>query len=146
MDVSFGKYLDPYRASKFSKGIKAKRNYEVITHNPNTINPGETLYVKMPQLEKGQIIVPKSIKLTFKLSTASKASNAANASAATFVSNVGRNLVERITTKLGGKTMNEIDKAYIYNTFKDFWLTDKQRKNRVQQGIDKNQRKKDKLQ
>ncbi len=139
-DESFGKYLDPYRSKKFPKGIKAKRNYEVITHNPNTVNPGETLYVKMPQLEHGRVIVPKSIKLTFKLSTASKASNAANAATASFVSNVGRNLVERITTKLGGKTMNEIDKAYIYNTFKDFWLTEKQRTNSVQQGIDRNQR------
>jgi hypothetical protein len=139
-ETSFGKYLDPWISNKFSRGIKAKTIYEVTTHNPNSVNPGETLYVKIPQLERGQVIVPNSIKLTFKLTTSSKASSVANAANATFVANIGRNLVERITMKLGGKTMNEIDKAYIYNTFKDFWLTDEQRKNRVQQGIDKNQR------
>jgi hypothetical protein len=57
----------------------AKRIYEVITHNPNSVNPGETLYVKIPQLERGQVVVPKSIRFTFKLTTSSKASSAANA-------------------------------------------------------------------
>jgi len=141
MNRETGKYLDPYRSNKVARGLKGKRNYEVITHNPNSVNPGETLYVKIPKLERGQVIAPNSMKLTFKLTTTSKVSNAANATAAGFVANIGRNIVERITTKLGGKTMSEVDKAYIYNTFKDLWLTEKQRKNRVQQGIDKDQRK-----
>ena len=135
-----GNYLNTYRTKRIKQGIKAKRNHEVITHNPNTIKPGETLYVKIPKLEKNCLIVPESLKLTFNLTTSSKVSNAVAAANATFVANVGRNLVERITTKLGGKSINEFDKAYIYNTFKDFWLTDKQRKNNVLQGVDKSQR------
>lgn len=139
-DVTFGKYLNPFRTNKIPKGIKAKRNYEVINHNPESVKPGATLYVKIPKLEEGQVIVPKSMKLTFKLETTSKASDDSDASAAEFVANVGRNIVERITVKLGGRTMSELDKAYIYKTFKDFWLTEEQRKNRVMQGIDKTQR------
>ena len=133
--VTVGSYLDANRTSKISHGMKAKRNYEVITHNPNSINAGGELYVKIPQLEEGRVIVPKSLRLTFKLTTDSKVADTANAAAAKFTSNVGRNIVDTIIMKIGGRTINQIEKAYIINTFKDFWLTEKQRTNAVMQGI-----------
>jgi len=130
-----GSYLDANRTSKISHGLKAKRNVEVITHNPDSVKAGSTLYVKIPQLERGQLIVPKSLRLTFKLTTDSKVDDTASAAAAKFTSNVGRNIVDTISMKIGGRTINEIDKAYIINTFKDFWLTEKQRTNAIMQGI-----------
>lgn len=133
--ITVGSYLDPFRSSKTSKGLKAKRNYEVITHNPDSVKAGQTLNVKIPQLERGQLIVPKSLRLTFKLTTDSKVADSAGAAAAKFTSNVGRNIVDTITMKIGGRTINQIDKAFIINTFKDFWLTEKQRTNAVMQGI-----------
>jgi hypothetical protein len=47
-ETLFGKYLDPWRSNKLSRGLKAKIIYEVVTHNPNSVNP---LHVKIPQLE-----------------------------------------------------------------------------------------------
>ena len=133
--ATVGSYLNPNRTTKISHGVKAKRNYEVISHNPASVKAGSTLYVKIPQLERGQLIVPKSLRLTFNLTTTSKVSDAAGATGAKFTENVGRNIVDKITMKMAGKTINEIDKAYIMNTFRDFWLTEKQRKNAVMQGI-----------
>ena len=75
------------------------------------------------------------MRLTFKLTTDSKVADTANAAAAKFTSNVGRNIVDTIIMKIGGRTINQIEKAYIINTFKDFWLTEKQRTNAVMQGI-----------
>ena len=80
--ATVGSYLDPNRTTKISHGVKAKRNYEVISHNPASVKAGSTLYVKIPKLERGQLIVPKSLRLTFNLTTTSKVSDAAGATGA----------------------------------------------------------------
>jgi hypothetical protein len=104
--------------------VKADRQYHTITHNSSTVEAAETLYVRVPKLRKDVLIVPGSLKLIFDLAKAGHANNY-------FVQNVTRNLQARVVDKLGG----EILSYFIYETFRDLWLTEKQHKNLILQGI-----------
>lgn len=80
--------LNPNRLPKEAYGLKAESTLNRITLNPSSINPGETLYVNIPNLSEGIVIVPGSVALLFNLNVPGHANN-------TIVNNVGRNLVER---------------------------------------------------
>jgi hypothetical protein len=56
------------------------------------------------------------------------------------VGNVARNLQARTVDKLGGEILSDVDKSFIFSTYKDLWKTDKQRKNMIAQGVDATQR------
>ena len=51
------------------------------------------------------------------------------------MNNLGRNLVSKLVVKWGPETILQIDNYSLYATFKDLWLTEEERKNRVFQGI-----------
>jgi hypothetical protein len=74
------------------------------------------------------LIVPGSWKLSFDLAKAGYANNY-------FVQNVTRNLQARMDDKVGGEILSDVSHYCIYETFRDLWLTEKQRKNLVLQGI-----------
>ena len=40
--------------------MKADRNVKVITFTPSEVNPGETLYVHVPKLNRNEVIMPGS--------------------------------------------------------------------------------------
>ena len=67
--MELGRYLNTERQKKVSHGLKADRYHEVITYNPSTIKPGETLDVRIPKLDAHRVIVPGSLQLTFNLET-----------------------------------------------------------------------------
>jgi hypothetical protein len=125
---AYSNLLDPARLDRVPLGVKAERQYHSITHNPSTINAGETLYVRVPKLKKDVMIVPGTLKLAFDLAKAGHADNY-------FVQNVARNLQARVVDKLGGDILSDVDHYNIFETYKDLWLTEKQRKNRILQGI-----------
>jgi len=127
---AYGNLLDPARHKRQPLGLKADRQYHSITHNPSSIKAGETLYVRVPKLKRDVLIVPGSLKLTFNLAKEGHANNH-------FVQNVARNLQARVVDKLGGEILSDVNYSYIYETYKDLWLTKKQRKNLVLQGIGK---------
>ena len=127
---AYGNLLDPGRHERVPLGVKAERQYHTITHNPSTISAGETLYVRVPKLKKDVLIVPGTLKLTFDLAKAGHANNF-------FVQNVARNLQARVVDKLGGEILSDVNHYGVFETYKDLWLTEKQRKNLVLQGIAK---------
>ena len=45
--------------------MKAPRSVKRITFNPSEANPGETLYVHVPKLNKNEVLVPGSLALRF---------------------------------------------------------------------------------
>ena len=64
MGDEFGEILDPYKRLKIPLGL-ATRTHHQVTHNPSTAKPNETLYVRVPKLEKNTIIVLNTFCLTF---------------------------------------------------------------------------------
>lgn len=128
MASTYGKHLNPSRQSRTPLGVKADRHHEVITHNPSSVSPGETLYVRIPKLQVNTLLVPGSLKLTFDLTKEGPANNF-------FVNNASRNLAARIVDKLGGEILSDLNYSFVYQTYKDLWLTEKQRMNMVLEGI-----------
>lgn len=63
-----------------------------VTFNPNKSSPGETLYIPVPKLDDGVVLVPGSLALVFNLSVTGHANNY-------IVNNLSRALVDRITVK-----------------------------------------------
>jgi hypothetical protein len=51
-----------------------------------------------------------------------------------FMQNVTRNLQARVVDELGCEILSDVNHYCIYETFRDLWLTEKQRKNLVLQG------------
>ena len=57
--------LLPKNSEKIMKAMKAPRAVKRITFNPSEANPGETLYVHVPKLNKNKVLVPNSLALIF---------------------------------------------------------------------------------
>ena len=47
------------------RAMKTDRAVKRITFNPNHANPGDTLYVRVPKLNKNEVLVPGSLSLLF---------------------------------------------------------------------------------
>ena len=68
--------------------------------------------------------------LTFDFIIASHAENY-------MVNHLGSNISSRDVIKIGGETIYDLCHCYLYYTYKDLWLTTKQRKNAIFRGIHK---------
>ena len=104
-------------SEKTKNAMKAPRSVKRITFNPSEANPGETLYVHVPKLNKNEILVPGSLALRF------------------LVQNVSRALVSQMTVKFGSTTLEETVDYDLYKTFSDLFLPGEKRDNMVPEGI-----------
>ena len=84
MDLAVSQELNPNRYPREAYGLKVEAALNRITLNPSSFNPGETLYVNIPKLAEGIVIVPNSVALVFNLTVVGHTNN-------TLVNNVGRN-------------------------------------------------------
>ena len=130
MAQSFGEDLDPYRSLKEPFGIKGNRQSIVINNNPSTIDQDQTLTVRFPSLAVHDVIVPGTVRLAFTIDLDSKTD--ANR---TIINNLGRGIVQNISVKLEGREVLSLNQANVFLTYCDLWLTEKQREDRVYQGI-----------
>ena len=128
MDLAVSQELNPNRYPREAHGLKAEATLNRITLNPSSINPGETLYVNIPKLAEGIVIVPKSVALVFNLCVVGHANN-------TLVNNVGRNLVTSFKVKFGGEILQDTQRYDLFQTYNDLFLTKEEREDRLKQGI-----------
>ena len=126
--MATGEKLNPQRKNRIPLGFKSDTLHHVITHNPSSANPKETLYVRLPRLTENTFIVPDSIYLSADIDITGDSKN-------TIVNNLGRNLISKMVVKWGAETILQMDNYNLYNTFKDLWLTKEKRDNMVFQGI-----------
>ena len=91
--------------------------------------PGQHIDIEIPHGSRDHVIVPDTIKITFKLEIEStdKARNV--------VSNVGRVLVKKKELMLGSKGIDTINNSDIYDKYKDLYLSKKEREQKLLQGI-----------
>ena len=128
MSKSISEKIDPNRMPKQPFGLKAESTLQRITFNPSSANPGETLYINIPKLSQGNVIVPGSVKLAFNLVVTGHANN-------TLVDNVGRNLVSNFKVVLGGEVLQDTKRHDLFMTYQDLFLSAKSRFRRLKQGI-----------
>ena len=116
-------------SEKTINAMKAPRSVKRITFNPSEANPGETLYVHVPKLNKNEVLVPGSLALRFDIDLSGGHANNF------LVQNVSRALVSQMTVKFGGATLEETVDYDVYKTFSDLFLPGEKRDNMVPEGI-----------
>ena len=116
-------------SDKTKNAMKAPRSVKRITFNPSEANPGETLYVHVPKLNKNEVLVHGSLALRFDIDLSGGHANNF------LVQNVSRALVSQMTVKFGGTILKETVNYDVYKTFSDLLLPGEKRDNMVPEGI-----------
>ena len=109
--------------------MKAPYAVKRITFNPSEANPGERLEVRVPKLNKNEVLVPASLALRFDIDFSGGHANNY------LVQNVSRALVSQQVVKFGGTTLDDIVDYDVYKIFTDLFLPEETRGNMVAEGI-----------
>ena len=119
--------LSPRHSTKTLRPMKAPYSVKRITFNPSEANPGERLVVRVPKLNKNEVLVPGSLALRFDIDL--------SGGHAYLVQNVSRPLVSQQEVKFGGTTLDDIVDYDIFKIFTDLFLPEETRGNMVAEGI-----------
>ena len=121
--------LKPSNNKKTMNSMKAPYAVNRITFNPSEANPGERLEVRVPKLNKNEVLVPGSLALRFDIDLSGGHANNY------LVQNVSRALVSQQVVKFGGTTFDNIVDYDIYKIFTELFLPEETRGNMVAKGI-----------
>ena len=120
--------INPNFEEKITNALKADRTVHRVTFNPNKASPGETLYIPVPKLNDEVVLVPGSLALIFDLTVSGEANNF-------LVNNVSRALFNRLTVTFAGEILQDTDGYDLFKLYEDLFLTEKERANRLSEGI-----------
>ena len=121
--------LSPRHSTKTLRAMKAPYSVKRITFNPSEANPGERLEVRVPKLNKNEVLVPGSLALRFDIDLSGGHANNY------LIQNVSRALVSQQVVKFGGMTLDDIVDFDIYKIFTDLFLPEETHGNMVAEGI-----------
>ena len=121
--------LSPRRSTKTLRAMKAPYSVNRIAFNPSEANSGERLTVRVPKLNKNDVLVPGSLALRFDIDLSGGHANNY------LVQNVSRALVSQQVVKFGGTILDEIVDYDIYKIFTDLFLPEETRGKMVAEGI-----------
>ena len=116
-------------AEKTLKAMKAERTVKRITFDRSEARPGETLYVSVPKLNKNEVLAPGSLALIFNIDLAGGDENNF------LVQNVSRALVDKMTVKFAGTTLQDTAGYGIFKIWEDLFLAQEDRDNMLLEGI-----------
>ena len=109
--------------------MKAERTVKLITFDRSDANPGETLYISVPKLNKNELIVPGSLTLIFNIDlTGGNANNF-------LVQNISRPLVDKMAVTFAGTTLEDTAEYDIFKIWEDLFLAQEDRDNMLLEGI-----------
>lgn len=132
--MEVGKYVSANRSKKTGTRFKGERTFHEVTHNPSSVGPGDYLAVRLPKLEK-LLVLPGTLALAFDLDIVLDPDRPSNIVHTYPVNNVAANIISRITVKISSTTVLDLDNAHLYNSYRDLWLSENDRKNLVFEGI-----------
>ena len=109
---------------------KVKREYISKVNMPNIAYPSQHINIEISHGSKDHVIVPDTVKITFKLDIEQ------TEKARSVLNNVGRASVKKKVLLLGSDTkdIDTINNSDIYETYKDLYLSEKERKEKLLQG------------
>lgn len=102
----------------------------IVTHNPSSIEPGQTLQVRFPNLGEHDVIVPGSFFISFALNIKGDKNKARSV-----VPNIGRKIIKMFKIYFERNEVLSINNYDKIMTYKDFWLSKKDKSRRIFQGI-----------
>ena len=121
--------LNPEPEHRTQFAFEGKREHIVKVNIPNIGYPNQHTDVEIPAGSRDQIIVPDTLKITFNLEAESKDKTRS------VVNNVGRALVQKKVLMLGSKEIDTVNQRYIYDTYKDLYLSKQEREEKLLQDI-----------
>ena len=127
-------YLSAFRCPKISTKFKGIRTSHKVTHSPSIAKPGDILTVTTPKI-KDKLFLPSSFAMTFDFECVLHPAEPGTVVNNFPVNNLAANIISRLVIKINSDPIFDLDNAHIFYTFKDLWLTDKQRLNSVFKGI-----------
>ena len=116
--------LDPKHLVKTPRVLKAERVRHRASFSLSKASPGETLYVAVPELDQGVVMVLGTMSLRFDLVVSGEANNY-------MVDNVSRALVNQMTLKFAGEVLHDTNRFDLYQILADFLLSKRQRPNQI---------------
>ena len=108
---------------------KSKREYIAKVNIPNIAYPSQHIDTDISHGSRDHVIIPGTVKITFNLDIES------TDKARSVINNVGRALVKKKMLMLGSTNIDTINNSNIYDTYKDLYLSEKEREERLLQGI-----------
>ena len=125
---AYGK-LDLIVEHRTQFAFKGKREHIVKVNMPNIAYPNQHIDIEIPYGSRDHIIVPDTVKITFKLDIES------TGKARSVVNIVGRTLVKKMVLMLGSKDIDTINNSDRYDRYKDLYLSKKKREEKLLKGI-----------
>ena len=126
---SVAKDLSPRHRAKILRAMKAPRSVKRIDFDRTEASPEQRLVVRVPRLNKNEVLVPGSLALCFEIDLSGGQANNY------LVQNVSRALVSQQVVKFGGTILDDIVDFDIYKIFTDLFLPEKTRENMLSEGI-----------
>ena len=124
--MSVYRELDPMVGHRTQFAFKGKSEHIAKV---NIAYPNQHNDIEIPYGLRDHVIVPDTVKITFNLYIES------TDKARSVVNNVGRALVKKKVLMLGSKDIDTINNSDIYDTYKDLYLSEKEREEKLLQGI-----------
>ena len=109
--------------------FKGNKEHISTVNVPNTAYPNQHIDIEIPKGSKNHVIVPNTLEITFNLDIES------TNKARSIVNNVGRAPVKKKVVMLGSTEIETINSSDIYDTYKDLYLSEKEREEKLLQGI-----------
>ena len=131
MSKHFKDNMDTKLMPNYDKYSRAKIRGNTIrcelTLNPTHIGENETLYVKVPKLEAGSVIIPESLRVIGKIKNKNTKS--------WFLNNISALLQKEIRVRFGKIDVYHNSHHSDWLLYNDLWQTEKNRAVRVDEGI-----------
>ena len=121
--------LDPMVKHWTQFAFKGNREHIAKVNMPNIAYPNQHNDIEIPHGSRDHVIVPDTVKITFNLDIES------TYRARSVVSNVGRALVKKKLLMLDSKDIDTVNNSYIYDTYRDLYLSKKESEEKLFQGI-----------
>ena len=121
--------MDPMVEHRAQFAFKGKREHIAKVNMPNIVHPNQHIDNEMPHGSRDHVIVPDTVKITFNLDIKSTDKTRS------IVNNAGRTLVKKKVLMLSSKDIDMISSSDIYDTYKDTYLSEKEREEKLLQGI-----------
>ena len=122
--------LDPMVEHRTQFAFNGKREHIAKVNIPNIAYPNQHTDTDIPHDSRNHVIIPDTIKITFNLDIES------TDQARCVVNNVGRAFVKKKVLMFGSKDIDMIDDSDIYDTYKGLYQSEKEREEKLLQGIE----------
>ena len=121
--------LGPVVEHRAQFAFTGKREHIAKVNIPNIAYPSQHIDTDIPHGSRDDVIMPDTIKITFNLDIES------TDKARSIVNNVGGALAKKTVLMLGSVDIDTINNSDIYNAYKDLYLSEKEREEKLIRGI-----------